>query len=613
MRDELLRYYERELTYIRQMAARFSEQYPKVASRLVLEPDKCEDPHVERLLEAFAFLAARVHLKIDDEFPEITEALLSIVYPQLVRPVPSMSIVEFQLDVEQGKLSTGLKIDRESVLYSRPVEGVACKFRTCYDTTLWPVSVAAAEWTTPDQLKPPLGSSDSVAAIRLELRCAPDAHLPQLQISRLRFYLDGESHLVNKLYELLSCKLNGIVLRDPAPRSRVAPVNLPASCLQPAGFGEEEGMLPYSKRSFVSYRLLQEFFTFPEKFLFFDLENLEPVWPGGFRDRVEIIFLLAGFDGEQHREMLQVGVSRRTFRLGCTPIVNLFPQAAEPILLDQQKYEYPIIPDIRRPKATEIFSVDEVLCINVETQETIPYEPFYSFRQDARAKKEQAFWIAHRRPSRRLNDKGTDIALSLLDLSQRPLYPEADTLMVRTTCSNRDLPGRLPFGSEAGDFEFEGGMPIARIMTLKKPTLPLRTALGKEIQWRLVSHLSLNYLSLVEEGREALQQILKLYNIADSPHSNKMIDGITRVESNRHFARVVSENGISFTRGARVEIEFDEEQYVGGGVYLFAAVLERFLGLYTSLNSFSQLVATLKQRKEVLREWPPRAGRKILM
>lgn len=171
MRDDLLLYYERELTYMRQLGAQFAEKYPKIASRLVMEPAKCDDPHVERLLEAFAFLAARVHLKIDDEFPEITEALLGIVYPHFIRPLPSMSIAQFHLDPQKGKLSTGCAIPRETLLYSRPVDGVPCKFRTCYDTTLWPISVTAAAWTAPDRLKPPLRAADAPWALRIELTC----------------------------------------------------------------------------------------------------------------------------------------------------------------------------------------------------------------------------------------------------------------------------------------------------------------------------------------------------------------------------------------------------------------------------------------------------------
>src|SRR2546423_1431485 len=243
-----------------QKGAEFATKYPKIASRLLHEEDKCEDPHVERLVEAFAFLAARVHLKIDDEFPEITEALLSILYPHYIRPIPSTSIVQFHADPEQGKSSTGMKIERESILYSKPIGGVPCKFRTCYETTLWPLAVSEAEWKTPDRLVPPMRAPEAAAALRLELQCYPDVDFRKLGMSSLRFYLNGESNLVNTLYELLCCNVMQIWVRDPTPNSRIRPVMLPASAVQPIGFEEQEGILPYPRRSFVGYRLLQEYF-----------------------------------------------------------------------------------------------------------------------------------------------------------------------------------------------------------------------------------------------------------------------------------------------------------------------------------------------------------------
>jgi type VI secretion system protein ImpG len=191
--------------------------------------------------------------------------------------------------------------------------------------------------------------------------------------------------------------------------------------------------------------------------------------------------------------------------------------------------------------------------------------------------------------------------------------PNVDTLMVRTICTNRDLPSRLPFGDEGGDFELEGAIPIKRIVALVKPTDTIRPPLAKDSLWRLTSQLSLNYLSLVTEGREALQEILRLYNFTGSTYSEKQIEGITSLNSRRHFARVVSEDGMAFARGTHVELELDEEQFVGGGVFLFASVVEHFLGLYVSMNSFSQLQVRTRQRKETMRQWPPRAGRKILL
>ena len=372
-------------------------------------------------------------------------------------------------------------------------------------------------------------------------------------------------------------------------------------------------MLPYPRRSFIGYRLLQEYFTFPEKFFFLDLTGLEDVWASGFKDRAELVFLIGPYDQNQRKQMLELGVTDKTFRLGCAPIINLFNQTAEPILLDQRKYEYPIVPDVRRPNATEVFSVDEVVSIDPQNRETMVFEPFYSYRHATIRDKKQTFWLAHRRPSGRTNDDGSEMTISLVDLSSRPVLPDTDALTIRTTCTNRDLPARLPFGNEAGDFEMETSSAVKRIVALKKPTGTLRPQTGRSVLWRLISHLSLNYLSLVEEGKEALQEILKLYNFTDNAYTDKQIEGIVSIRSSKSFSRVLSEYGITFARGTRVEMELDEEQFVGVGVYLFASIVERFLGLYVSLNSFSQLVLRSKQRKEVIREWPPRAGHRLLL
>lgn len=613
MRDELLLYYERELDYLRKSAAQFAEKHPKVASRLVLEPTKCEDPHVERLLEGFAFLAARVHLKLEDEFPEITEALLTVVYPQLVRPIPSMSVVEFQLDPEKGKLSSGLRIERNTPLYSKPISGTPCTFRTCYDTTLWPIQVNAVEWNAPSRLKPAVKTSDSAWAIRLELRCAKDTSFAGLKPDKLRFYLDGESGLVNILYELLFSKVTRIQVRDLTPGSKLAPVYLPASALQAVGFNADEGMVPYPPSSFVGHRLLMEYFAFPEKFFFFDLTGLEAVAQTGFKDAIEVIFLISDVEGAGRVQRLEIELSKKTFKLGCTPIANLFPQTAEPIQLNQRKAEYPLVPDVRRPYSMEVFSVDEVASINATTQKITTYSPFYSLRHGARREDQSCFWLARRRPSARPNDDGTEVSLSLVDLSLANVDPDATVLSVKTTCTNRDLPSRLPFGNQDSDFEMEGAAPMRRVVALRKPTAPVRPALGKSVLWRLVSHLSLNYLSLVQDGKDGLKEILRLYDVGRTAYSQNVIESILDIRSKPHFARLVSPEGVSFARGLRIEMEIDEDQFTGGGAFLFAAVLERFFALSASLNSFTQLSVTTPQRKEGLHEWEPRSGRRLLI
>jgi len=610
VRDELRNYYESELSFLRQMGAEFAEKHPKIASRLQLETDRCEDPHVERMLESFALLAARVHLRIDDDFPQITEALLNILYPHYLRPLPSMSVAEFHTDPERGKLTSNLRVPKGTVLSSRPVEGVPCKFRTCYDANLWPVKITQARWLTPDRLSPALRATEA-AVLRVELECFPDVSFDKLDLETLAFYLNGESAVVHALYELLCRNCTRIVVRDPL-NPKMPARELSTRNLRPMGFGEDEDVLPYPRRSFVGYRLLQEYFSFPEKFFFLSLSGLSELRKAGLKSKVELLFLISPFehDGRHHR--LEVAVDVKTLRLGCTPIINLFAQTAEPIMVDQTRYQYPVVPDARRRQTMEVYSVDEVVSTDPETHETITYQQLYSQRH-AVQDSSQAYWYTTRAPSSRKGDEGTDVFLSLVDISARPLELEYDTVTVRCTCTNRDLVTRLPFGSESGDFEMAGAAAIKKIVALHKPSRTLRPPLGGKTLWSLISHLSLNYLSLVDEGKDALQKILELYDFSESPDVKKQIGGITTVDGRRHFTRVVSENGISFARGTKVDIEFDEEQFSGSGVYLFASVLERFFGLYVSMNSFSQLVARSRQRKEPLGEWPPRAGQSILI
>ncbi len=644
MRDDLLLYYERELTFMRQMGAEFAGKYPKVAGRLLLDSEKCEDPHVERMVEAFAFMAARVHLKIDDEFPEITSALLNILYPHYLRPLPSACIVEMHLDADKGGITAPQQINRGAALKSRPVNGVPCEFQSTYDTTVWPVTITEAEWKTPDRLTPPVKSNEAIGALRLELKVAPGVQFAKLGMKTIRFHIAADSTLANTIYELLFCNCVQILVRDPSINSRVQPTILrPEDHLRAVGFEASEGMLPYPRRSFEGYRLLQEYFALPEKFLFFDLSGVDLAWIKGVKERAEIVFLISPFEHFERRQNLELGVNAKTFRLNCTPAINLFPQTAEPILLNQRKFEYPIIPDVRRPMATEVFSVEDVISIDADTNELLRFHPFYSYRHGTVRDSNETFWLAHRRPSGKKNDEGTDVSLSMVDLSTRPVRPDVDVLTVRTLCTNRDLPGRLPFGNESGDFELEGSAAVKRIVALGKPTNAVRPPTGKGAFWRLMSHLTLNYLSLTEEQRpaaaassqsgrpgggggggsqapdtgaplaESFREILKLYNYAGTAFTEKQISGIMRMQGTRQFARVFSENGIAFVRGTRVEMDLDEEQFVGGGVLLFSMVVERFLALYASMNSFTQLHVRTRQRKEPLKEWPPRAGQKILL
>jgi type VI secretion system protein ImpG len=385
-------------------------------------------------------------------------------------------------------------------------------------------------------------------------------------------------------------------------------ISLEPGCLSQVGFAPEEDVLPFPRRSFTGYRLLQEYFSFPEKFLFLDLSGFDRIAAASFSSSIEIIFLIGDFERADRRQSLELGISSRTVRLGCAPIINLFPLVSEPILLEQKKFEYRIVPDARREQFLEIHSVDEVTGISANDPEPIEFRPFYSYRHAESRDPRHAFWHASRRPSGWRTDHGTDIYITLVDRDGRMTVPDRDSVTLRLTCSNRDLPSRLPFGNEEGDFQLEGGGPITRIVSIVKPTDPQPPPANDALLWRLTSQLSLNHLSLVDQGLEAFREILRLHNFSRSLAGDRQIEGVTAIHSAPHFTRLVSENGISYLRGIRVDLELDEEQFVGGGAYTFAAMLDVFLGLYSSLNSFSQLRVRTRQRKGVLKQWPPRAG-----
>jgi type VI secretion system protein ImpG len=625
MRDDLLGYYERELVFLRQMGAEFAQKYPKIASRLLLETDRCEDPHVERLIEGFAFLAGRVHLKADDDFPEITESFLNVLYPHYLAPIPSMSVVQFT--PKPGTLTTGYEIPRGTSLYSRPIEDSRCRFRTGYQVTLWPIKVenAALESLDPVDTRGKWGN----AVIKLELSCLNESTLANLKLGdtqqpldRLRFYLSGEPQIVHPLYEIIFNHATRVELQPSQKvstsrrtrklsRLKISPVVLPPTSLNQVGFEADEALLQYTARSFAGYRLLSEYFALPEKFLFFDVTGLARAAREGFGSHFQIHIYLKDVTP------IRGVVSADTFQLGCTPVVNLFSEITEPIHLSGKQHEYHAIPDVRRQMATEVYSIDSVVADDPQQGTSREFHPFYSFRHAHEHEKDRTFWYSSRRPSQRPEDPGTEVYLSLVDLGFNPHVPATKVLTVRATCTNRDLAAKLPWGGREGDLEVEGAAPLSRVHCLTKPTPTLRPPLRRGTQWRLISHLTLNHLSLAEGTKngppDALQEILFLYDLTNSLATRRQIAGISSVTSRRVVRQTGSRIGSGFVRGIETTVEFDEEQFVGSGLFLFSSVLERFLGLYTSINSFNQLVAVTRQREGIMRRWPPRAGEQILL
>ena len=613
MSEALLPYYQRELTTFRQLASEFQKQYPDVAARLLLEANRSVDPHVERLIEAFALIAGRIRHKIDDEFPELTESLLSVLYPHYLAPVPSMALVQFEVDGLRAQQPNGFRIGRHSALHTQPVGDLPCGFRTGYPVTLWPLEVTEARLQPPPfppGFRPP---PKTQAALRLELACPTPMPFAQMNLDRLRFYLSGENAVMASLFELIFNNTTQVVFRPLERDSKAAPVAFkPEEVLFPVGFDRDDGLLPYPNNSFLGYRLLTEFFTFPHKFLFVDLGGFRRVCPAGFGRKLEVVLFL-------NRSLPEVeqAVTAETFRLGCAPVINLFEKTAEPIALSQARYEYEVIPDRPHPRGMEVYSVDAVFSVDPATNKQTDYQPFYSFRHGSSAKAQRTFWYTSRVLSPRENDRGTDVYLSLVDLDFDPRLPAESTVIVRATCTNRNLPAKLQLAGEDLYLELEAAAPIHRVRCLRSPTVPLRPPLRRGAHWRLISHLALNHLSLADpaEGKQALQEILKLYDFSDpeagqqlAAVTQQVIEGIVSVGSRRVVGRTGCEISSGFCRGVEVTVELDEQKFVGPGAFLFACVLERFLGLYASINSFSQLVVKTVQGQGILKKWPPRAG-----
>ncbi len=606
MVDDLLPYYNRELVYLRKLAGEFAEANPKVAGRLRLSADAVDDPHVARLIEAFAYLNARIRLKLDDDFPELTDALLGTLYPHYLAPIPSMTIAQFQPAPDMDgsfTLPAGVELDTE------PVAGEPCRYRTCYPVDLWPIGLETVRLTGLPLVAPQNPrASRAVASLRLTLKCLADGvTFTQLAPDRLRFFLSGQPQQVYPLYELLFCNVVSVALADGV--NDPEPVILDPTCIQPVGFAGDEGMLPYPARSLPGYRLLTEFFTFPEKFLFFDLVGLSAKTLIEAGERMEVFIYL-----DRGSSDLERNLGAENLLLGCAPLVNLFRQRAEPIELTQTEFEYRVVPDARRPAALEVYSIDSVRATSPSGEQRT-FLPFYDVKHAADTRARQAFWYPSRRVSGQ-RDPGTDVYLSIVDLDFDPATPADWVLSIETTCVNRDLPGQLPFGGGHPHLKLtEGAAAIAAIRCVTAPTGTLRPSAGNRARWRILSHLTLNHLSLADDelGPDVLREVLRLYDFRDSPETRAIIDGVAGVSHRRTVARAPGHAFTAFCRGLEVTVEFDATAFAGGGVYLLAAVLERFMALYGSINAFTQMVAKIKGRPGILKRWPPRAGDQPLL
>ncbi len=619
MDPHLLRYYNQELQHLREMGGEFAKAFPKVAGRLGMEELECADPYVERLLEGFAFLSARVRLKIDAEFPRFTQHLLEMVYPHYLSPVPSMTVVQMRPDLTEGTLSSGFSVPRGTVLRSRLGKGdqTACEYRTAHEVTLWPLEIVEAQYA-PYSGEPSvaeLSDAKIKATLRLRLRVTAGLTFDQLKLDRLVLFLRGSGELPLQLYERLLANAIGFVAMPPG---RPPPWTqfFGRQCIQRVGFDEDQALLPHTPRTFSGYRQLQEYFAFPERFLFVELCGLESALQRCGDDELDILIFLDRSD-----PTLGQVVDASRFELFCTPAINLFPKRADRIHLSERHSEFHVIPDRARPMDYEVYCINQVEGYGTSAEHMQEFLPFYAANDLMPVEEAGAYYAVHRTPrmasprqrqrGARSSYLGSEVFVSLVDAGAMPYRTQLRQLGVETLCTNRDLPLFMPVGQGKDDFSLDISAPVETVRCIAGPTRPRPSFVEGETAWRLISHLSLNYLSLADsskrEGAAALRELLMLYADASQPALLKQIEGVRSVSASPITRRIPLPGPITVGRGLQVTLTLDESAFEGSGEFLLGAVLEQFFAKYVSINSFTETVVQSVDNREIMR-WPVRLG-----
>lgn len=640
MDPRLFPYYESELAHLQEVGAEFAARYPKVAGRLGLDQFECPDPHVERLLQGFAFLTARIQLKLDAQFPRFTSHLLQAVYPHLTAPTPSMTIVRFEPNPYAGNLTDGYQLPRKTALRSFIGNGMQtpCEYRTAHDVTLWPLAIRQADYLPSAgavNALVPGGAQGAKAGLRVRLSTLGGVTMDELSLDRLCFFLQGVGALPALLLEQILSQSVGLAVR-PAGRGESWQMTLPATAVTRRGYTPDEALLPVASGSFDGYRLLQEYFALPSRFMFFEAKGLQPALKQCASEELDLIFLF-----NRANSRLFNAVDASNFALFCTPAINLFEKRADRIHLNTHDTEFHLVPDRTRPMDFEVHSVQSVTGYGSGVEQI--FTPFYSIDEKHNAQSQgRAFFSVQRRPAilprgqrRRQNSLlsgyvGSDIFLSLVDTQEQPYRHSLRQLGATVLCTNRHLPIEMPEPAN-GHFDMAYGAPVASVRKMvvqSKPFPPIPEAFlphqaddaqGSSFamapSWRLISHLSLNYLSLCDggesKGASALRELLSLYAPLAAPEVAAQIDGIRHVETKAIVRRVPNRTALLYARGLEVAVTLDELAYEGSGTFVLGSVLAEFFAKYVSVNSFTETV-TRGGRGEICR-WPARLGRRDLL
>ncbi len=616
---------------MREMGAEFAREFPKIAARLGMEGMEVADPYVERLLEGFAFVAARIQLKLDAEFPRFSQHMLEMIYPHFLAPTPAMAICSIKPNFADTALGAGVKVPRGTALQSIIPRGeqTACEFRTAHALTLWPIELIEAHYVSfaPDLPLDRLALAAPVkGALRLRLRCHAGLKFNQLAVENLDFHINAEENQAVQLMELIhgNC-VGGLVLASGGSASSGSNTQqrdysrIDRSQVKELGFDDTEAILPYDRRSFQGYRLLQEYFAFAARFMFFRLSGLQAGLSRIDSDECEVVLLFG-----RGEPVLEALIDAQSIVLHATPIVNLFPRRADRIHLSEQRFEHHLTIDRTRPMDFEVFAVTDVKGLGVDHASEVAFQPFYAGFDEQGNPSKRAYYTIRREP-RMLSQKqklhgprtgyvGSEAFLSLVDERESPYSADLRQLAVEVLATNRDLPLLLPIGSMSS-LTFQNSLPVEGVKLLKGPTRPRNSMVDGDYAWRLINHLSLNYLSLFETtggtGVQALRELLQLYSDPTDPIARKQIEAIWSVTATPIVTRMPVRGPIVFGRGLNIGVAVDETGFAGTGSYLLGSVLEKFFARHVSINSFTRTTLLSESRGRIA-QWPARSGTRII-
>lgn len=614
--EKLLPYFERELGVLRGSCRDFSRRYPLLASNLMIIGEASADPHIEQLIQSTAFLNARISKRLDDDYAELTESLLGMLYAHYLRPIPAYSIVRFDYsEAKTNAISAVTTLARGTQLKSVGGATLPCKFKTAYDVTIAPVALSGVRFephiAAPPGLRLPGGATAQIA-IDIESTSSALA-LEQLKLPFLRVFIDGAPSFRATLRDTLFMRVARAYVELDGNGRWIALDKIP---LVAVGFADSDCLIPGQPGEHPAYRLLTEYFSYPEKFNFFDLDLGALLQHRSATCRRLTLHLAVADTGIN--AVGNAGVNADTARilkplsnnhllLACTPVINLFRQSAAPITLTHLLSAYPLLPDVSPAAACDIYNIDSVqLLRKTELGSTLTeFAPYYSLRHAEGTGRKGHYWRLRRDDDMASVNPGHEFSIAFVDRDFSPVKSETGTMSIGLTCTNRDLPSKLHYGLPGGDLSTEGGAGAYPIRLLRKPTVSHRLSAGRGTHWGLISHLSLNHRSLTSDGRAAFVAMLRLYALPDDAVALRQIDGVADIVHQNAMTRLRDRRGAAFISGIEVRVTLDEEAFAGGGVHVFAQVLDHFFGLYVHLNSFTQLlVLSKKSGKELLRCLP---------